>query len=132
MGHEQLNNLVSAMNIPTVNHHTIKRAEARVGPAFEECAKQSMRAALLEEKRLTEEFNRYVHSKVEHFKVSVLVIDHVVLLLSSASRLEEERMPGLVPDCVSLFPSVACPLFLTILCFLKPSFFSITLQPCSF
>ncbi|XP_034244115.1 uncharacterized protein LOC117646905 [Thrips palmi] len=63
VGHEQLNTLITSMNIPAVNHHTIKRSEARIGPAIEQHANESIKRALLEEKRLTEDANRATHSR---------------------------------------------------------------------
>lgn len=65
MGHDQFNHLVSSMNIVPVSHHTIKRAEKRVGPALENQAHQSVKRALLEEKELTEKANRCVLTFVQ-------------------------------------------------------------------
>ena len=53
VGHQQLNTLLSAMDLPVIHHNTIKRAEARIGPAFEAAATESCMEAILEERALS-------------------------------------------------------------------------------
>ncbi|KAK0166595.1 hypothetical protein PV327_004088 [Microctonus hyperodae] len=53
IGPEQLKNMLSATNLPIIHHNTIKRAEAQIGPAFEESAKASCIKTIAEERNLT-------------------------------------------------------------------------------
>lgn len=81
VGHEQFNTLISSMNIPPVNHHTIKRAEEKVGAAIEKQAHESVNRALLEEKRLTEEAKRYVVILVKHCSIALSHLGKALKLL---------------------------------------------------
>lgn len=52
------------MNLPIIHHNTIKRAEAQIGPAFEESAKASCIKAIAEERNLTLAAQRYLHFRI--------------------------------------------------------------------
>ncbi|KAH0546691.1 hypothetical protein KQX54_013714 [Cotesia glomerata] len=53
IGETQLNTILSALNLPTVNHNLIKRYERLVGPAVEVVAKENCHEALKVERELT-------------------------------------------------------------------------------
>ena len=53
IGHEQLNKLLSATNLPTIHRNTMKLAEERVGDAVIDVANKSFKEAVAEEKHLT-------------------------------------------------------------------------------
>lgn len=53
IGHEQIKNWLTGMNLPTIHHNTMKRAEKKVGPAFELNANESCIGYIQEEIRLT-------------------------------------------------------------------------------
>ena len=50
MGNTHLNNLLSTMNMPTINHHLFERREREVGNALENVAKDSCKINLNLEK----------------------------------------------------------------------------------
>ncbi|KAK0159463.1 hypothetical protein PV327_011116, partial [Microctonus hyperodae] len=53
IGETQLNTILSALNVPTINHNSIKRYERLVGPAIETVVKDSCHEALKVERELT-------------------------------------------------------------------------------
>ncbi|XP_063979299.1 uncharacterized protein LOC135163636 [Diachasmimorpha longicaudata] len=52
MGCPALNNLLACMNVPTISTDLSKRYEREIGPALEQCTKESCRSAAEEEKQL--------------------------------------------------------------------------------
>ena len=53
VGHEQVNKLLSAANLPIIHRNTMKLAESHVGEAVLSTAHESCREAIFEEKRLS-------------------------------------------------------------------------------
>lgn len=53
IGETQLNTILTALNVPTVNRNLIKRYERLVGPAIENVAKKICLEALKVERKLT-------------------------------------------------------------------------------
>lgn len=52
LGERQVNHLLSAVNLPSVHHKTLKTHEREAGHFIEEVASQSIEAALADERRL--------------------------------------------------------------------------------
>jgi len=71
IGTEQLNELLSVMDVPTVTYRLMKRAEEVMGPLVVEVARESCVDAIAEEKRLTLNAQRLVfsHSYFGHPRV---------------------------------------------------------------
>jgi len=72
IGHDQLNKLLAAANLPVISRNTIKLAEERVGAAVVETANDSCKEAIALERQLSESA-RLVSTPFYYFKANCII-----------------------------------------------------------
>ncbi|XP_077991796.1 uncharacterized protein LOC144446003 [Glandiceps talaboti] len=71
IGERQLNSLLSSLNIPPVNHRTLKKREREIGKVIEEIAVTSTTSALIEEESATAKSDERIRRAEDGVSASV-------------------------------------------------------------